>query len=331
MNDRLASVHPLRRSLAICSLVFVIGLLCAVAPQRVAAVVVPAVAPKSSVDTEFKALLAREEDARQDMSRWLAETAARDERFADKPHNVLSVCMEHRFQKVCAAYADFQVRHPDHGVAKALEEAFRADLTEDLEAIRRWEEGRAEDPTSPAPWNDLAHHLSHNGRTTEAFVCFEKSLSLSPREAVYFFDFATTLLLYRSDGARHYNLTEQAVFEKVLTLYRRGLKLEPASYERAANYAETFYLITPARREEGLAAWHHAYSLATADTERDDARVHLARYALLGRHPNLARCYLDQVSDPRLEPVKEALLRRVNEAGKADKVEPAPVSGPAAK
>ena len=193
--------------------------------------------------------------------------------------------------------------------------------------------GRAgeEDPTSPAPWNELAHHLSHNGRIIEAFVCFEKSLSLTPREAVYFFDFATTLLLYRSDGARHYQLTEQAVFEKVLTLYRRGMKLEPASFARAATYAETFYLITPARREEGLAAWHHAYSLATADEEREDSRVHLARYALNSHHPNLARCYLDQVSDSRLELVKEALLRRVSEAGKTDKVDQVPVSAPAAK
>ncbi len=313
------------------SLALVIGLMFFCAPQRAAAVVVPAVAPKLSVEAEFKALLAREEDARQDMSRWLAETDARDEHITDKPPHVLSFRMEHRFQTVCTAYADFQSRHPGHAAAKAQEQNFRADLIEDLEAIRRWEEGREEDPTSPAPWNELAHHLSHNGRTTEAFACFEKSLSLAPREAVFFFDFATTLLLYRTDGARHYKLTEQAVFEKVLTLYRRGMKLEPASYARAASYAETFYLITPARREEGLAAWHHAHSLATADTERDDARVHLARYALLNRHPNLVRCYLDQVSDPRLDPVKEALLRRINEAGKADKADSAPVSTPSAK
>ncbi|MEQ2005212.1 MAG: hypothetical protein ABMA26_00330 [Limisphaerales bacterium] len=331
MNDLLRPAPPSRSSLAICSLAFVIGLLCAVAPQRVAAVVVPAVVARQSVDAEFKALLALEEDARKDMSRWLAETAARDEHLAGKPHNSLSLRMEHRFQRMCAAYSDFRSRHPEHGVAKHSEEAFREDTTDDLEAIRRWEEARVEDPASPAPWNDLAHHLSHNGRTTEAFACFEKSLSLAPREAVYFFDFATTLLLYRSDAARHYELNEQAVFEKVLTLYRRGMKLEPASYMRAASYAETFYLIAPARREEGLAAWHHAYSLATDDTDRDDARVHLARYALSAHHPNLARCYLEQVEDPRLEPVKEALLRRVNEASKPEKAGPVPSSSPAAK
>ena len=309
---------------------FTIALLCAVGSERAAAVV-PAVAAKQSVEAEFKALQAHDEDARQDMSRWLAETDARDERFADKPHNVLSVCMEHRFQKVCTAFSQFRARHPDHEAAKALEVAFRGDLTEDLEAIRRWEEGREEDPTSPAPWNELADHLIHNGRTIDAFVCFEKSLSLAPREAVYFFDFATAVLLYRSDAARHYKLTEQEVFEKVLTLYRRGMKLEPTSFARAATYAETFYLITPARREEGLAAWHHAYSLATADADRDDARVHLARYALLGRHPNLARCYLDLVSDPRLEPVKEALLRRVNEAGKREEADAGPESARTSK
>lgn len=305
----------------------IVLLLCC-APQRASAVVVPAVTVSQSVEAEFKALQVREEDARHDMSRWLAETAARDEHIADKPAHALSVRMEHRVQTICAAYTDFQARHPEHAAAKLQVEDFRADFTEDLEAIRQWEEGREEDPASPAPWNELAHHLGHNGRTTEAFACFEKSLSMAPREAVYFFDFATTLLLYRSDAARHYKLTEQAVFEKVLTLYRRGLRLEPESYSCAAAFAETFYLITPARREEGLAAWQHAYSLATTDPERDDSHIHLARYALNSHHPNLARCYLDQVSDPRLDPVKEALLHRISEAGKPAKHEasPAPVA-----
>lgn len=325
MNDLFATASPLRWSRSVRFLAFATVLLCWCAPQRASAVIVKATATKSA-DAEFKALLARDEDARQDMSRWLTETAARDEHFADKPHNVLSLRMEHRLQLVCDAYAAFRARHPDHNAAEMLEDAFRADITEDLAAVRHWEAGRAEVPGSPAPWNELAHHLGHSGRTVEAFVCFEKSLSLSPREAVYFFDFATALLLYRSDAARHYKLTEQAVFEKVLILYRRGMRLEPDSFAHATGYAETFYLITPARPDEGVAAWKHAFSLADTDAERDQVRTHLARYAINAGHPNLARAYLVQVNEPRLEPVKLSLLRRVNEAGKPEKAEAAPAT-----
>lgn len=239
--------------------------------------------------------------------------------------------MEHRFQKVCADYADFLSRHPGHLEAKVMVDSFRSDITEDLEAIRHWEEAREEDPASPAPWNELAHYFCHGGHVTVAFACFEKSLELAPREAVYFSDFDTTLMLYRSDAARHYRLTEQAVFEKALTFYRRGLKLEPINYALAAHYAENFYLITPLRREEGVAAWQHAYSLATTDSEGDDARVHLARYAITSNHLNLARCYLDQVSDPRFERVKEVLLRRINESHKSAQDVLTPGIVPAAK
>ena len=239
--------------------------------------------------------------------------------------------MEHRFQKVCADYADFLSRHPGHLEAKVMVDSFRSDFAEDLEAIRHWEEAREEDPDSPAPWNELAHYFCHSGNVTVAFACFEKSLELAPREAVYFSDFATTLILYRSDAARHYRLTEQDVFEKALKFYRRGLKLEPTNYALAAHYAENFYLITPLRREEGLAAWQHAYSLASTASEGDEARVHLARYAITSNHLNLARCYLDQVNDPRFERVKEVLLRRINESHKSTQDVVIPEIVPAAK
>ncbi|MFM8468884.1 MAG: hypothetical protein ACKODH_02775 [Limisphaerales bacterium] len=227
--------------------------------------------------------------------------------------------MEHRVQLVSNALAAFRARHPEHRPAAVLEQAFQADLKEDLEAIRSWEEGRAEDPTSAAPWNELAHYLSHNGRVSESFTCFEKSLSLAPTEACYYFDYATAMLLYRTDAARFFKQTEHAVFEKVLVLYRRGMLLEPASFARAADYARTFYLITPARRAEGLAAWQHAYSLATTEPDRDEVRSHLARYAITAQHFNLARLYLDQISDPRLDAVKESLQRRISKAAKPEK------------
>jgi len=323
MNDRATAPNPPRFRLFSPALALAAVLVCPLAPQRASAVSAPVPAAGKTVADEFKALQVRDEDARQDMSRWLAETAAHDEHFDDKPQNVLSARMEHRLRLVCAAFAEFRARHPDHATAEALEQAFRADLTADLEAIRRWEEGRAEDSFSAAPWNELAHYLSHNGRIPEAFECFEKSLSLGPEEAVYYFDFATAVLLYRADAARVFKLTEQAVFDKVLILYRRGMRLEPESFVRAAEYAQTFYLITPARRAEGLAAWQHAYSLATTESDRDEARTHLARYAILAQHHNLARLYLDQISGSRLDTVKESLLRRISEAGKSEKPAPA--------
>lgn len=325
MNNRFASENSLRLKFVRPALALFTALFCCFAPHRVSATVAPVTTAKPSTEAEFQALQKRDENARQDMSRWLRETAARDEHLTDKSPHVLSTRMEHRFQTVVTAYSEFLAHHPRHPDAIAQEGAFRADITEDLETIRRWEDARAEDPTSPAPWNELAHTLAHNGRTLDAFACFEKSLALSPREAVYFFDFATAILLYRTEAMSHYKLTEPELFERVLTTYRRGLKLEPESFHRAADYAQTFYILKPARPAEGLAAWEHAFKLAEEEAERDEVRTHLARYAIHAGNLSRARIYLNQTDDPRLDPVKESLLRRINDAGKPEKAGPAPV------
>ncbi|KAF0176592.1 MAG: hypothetical protein FD161_2954 [Limisphaerales bacterium] len=331
MNARFAPEHLLRLKPVRPALALLTALLCWLAPQRATATVVAMTAARPSVAAEFKALQDRDEAARQDMSRWLRETAARDEHLSDKDPHVLSLRMEHRGQLVIAAYAEFLARHPRHPAALQEEAGFRTDLAEDLDAIRRWEEARTLDPASPAPWNQLAHTLAHHGRTVDAFVCFDKSLDLSPREAVYFFDYATAMLLYRTVAMSHYQLTEPEVFERVLTLYRRGMKLEPENFQHAADYAQTFYLVNPARPAEGLAAWEHAFKLATDDLERDEVRTHLARHAIHTGRLGVARLYLDLVQEPQFEPVKESLLRRINDASKAGKPGPPPPRSPAAE
>ncbi|PAW87037.1 MAG: hypothetical protein B9S33_06880, partial [Pedosphaera sp. Tous-C6FEB] len=169
---------------------------------------------------------------------------------------------------------------------------------------------------SAEPWRELADQLLHTGRVMVAFECFEKCLALLPLEASYYEDFATTLLLYRPDAAAHYKLTEQAVFDKALRMYRRGMNLEPENFRQAVALAEAYYLVTPARLVEGQAAWEHAFKLAGDESERSEALVHLARYAINRSHPNLARVYLEQVKEPRWELPKLALLRRIADAAK---------------
>lgn len=321
----------LRLKLVRSTLALSTALFCWLAPARVSAIVAPTAAVTPSVEAEFRALQARAADARQDISRWLRETAARDEHLAGKSAHFLSTRMEHRTQLVLAAWVEFLARHPRHLGALGEEAEFRADLTEDLDAIRRWEAGRTSHPASPAPWNELAHSLAHGGRTADALVCFEKSLDLSPHEAVYFFDYGTAILLYRSVAMSHYQLTEPELFERVLTLYRRGMRLEPDSFQYAADYAQTFYIVKPARPAEGLAAWEHAFKLATTGSGRDEVRTHLARYAIHAGRLGMARLYLDQVQEPRLEPVKESLRRRVQEATKGTPVESPPLPTPSSE
>lgn len=298
------------------------ALLCWLTPQGVDATAPGKPPPGATVQTEFTALQERDARARQDMSRWLRETSAHDEHLAEKSPHTLSLRMEHRLATVEASYRAFLARHPNHAEATAAMEAFRRDLTDDLAFIYRWEEGRAEAPDSPTPWNALAHELLHTGRSLDAFACFEKALSLNLDEAIHYFDYATAMLLYRAEAMSHYKLTEQELFSRVLIFYRQGMHLEPENYRLAADYAQTFYVLKPARPATALTAWDHALKLATNETERGEARTHLARHAIHAGHLNLARVHLDQVTAPQLEPVKLSLLRRIDDASKARSSEP---------
>ena len=122
----------------------------------------------------------------------------------------------------------------------------------------------------------------------------------------------------------HYKLTEPELFDRVLLLYRQGMKMERESYPLAADFAQTYYVVKPARPGAGRAAWEHAFKLATDDAQRDAARTHLARYAIHAGHLNLARLHLEPVTEPSLEPVKLSLLRRIDDADKARHAAPTP-------
>lgn len=327
MKPRLARSN--RRSSALPVLIALFAACCCAGASPTSAPSPPVtVAAKAA---EFKALKARVEDAQHDIVRWLLETPALNEYPEETPLRLLSSRIEHRFQAVCEAVDAYRQRHAEHTELEAIEQPFRQGMTDDLEAVQRWEIARNEDPESASPWNDMAHYFLHSGRVGKAFVCFEKSLSLLPLETTFYSDFATTLLLYRPDAMRHYKLTEQAVFDKALAMYRRTMRIEPRSFEQAVAFAESYYLVTPARHAEGQAAWDHALSLAVTEAERGEALLHLARYAIQRSHSNLARIYLAQVNASRWEPAKLALLRRIEDATKGEKSSAPASSAPVAR
>ena len=272
--------------------------------------------------TALATLTARVADAHEDIYRWLREMPALEENPEEEPNHMLSLRIDHRYKIVCEAIAEFRRKHPDATAIEVIEAPFRGETARLLELVRQLEVTRHEQPESAEPWNELAHQLLHTGRVVEAFECFEKSLALLPLEASYYADFGTSLLIYRMDAAVHYKLTEQAVFDKALRMYRRGMSLEPENFRHAVALAETYYLITPARLMEGQTAWEHALNLAGDESERNEAMVHLARYAINRGHPNLAKVYLEQVKEPRWTVPKLALLRRITDSEKT----PAPTA-----
>ena len=106
---------------------------------------------------------------------------------------------------------------------------------------------RPNDPKNPAAWNNLANYYGEYGGVTNAFAYYAEASRLAPAEPVYLHNLATTVYLFRSDAETFYHLTEPQVFDKALDLYRQAMKLDPANFILATDYAESYYEIKPLR------------------------------------------------------------------------------------
>jgi len=263
--------------------------------------------------TAWRRLQAELKTAESDTLRWLRDTPARDEFLAEKPGNLLSLRMEHRLQGVQKEFAAFLKRHPRRQLAAAMMN-FINRSAERLSAIKEWEQARVDFPEDPACWTELGHFFAHNGPALAALDCYTKAASLTPLDDVETrHTLADALILFRKEATEFYGCPEKDVFDRALLIYRQTLALRPASLELAMRFAETYYLIKPARINDALAAWENALKLAATDRERENIFLHLARCETEAGRFVAARRHLQDVSLPLYEELKAQILHHLRQ------------------
>jgi tetratricopeptide (TPR) repeat protein len=266
---------------------------------------VSAPVPVDPAEAAYRRLLALDDEAQEDMDRWIREA---DELGDRVDAAALQQRIDQRIAGVEKVYREFLVQYPDHVRARIAYGSFLNDTGRELPAREQWERALELDPRNPAIHNNLAGSYGHRGPVTNAFVHYEKAIELDPKEPVYYQNFATTVFLFRRDVMEHYAITnEQAVFDKALTLYRRAMELDPSNFILASDLAQTFYGIKPSRHDEALAAWRTAYDLASDDLEREGVRVHLARLQIQAGRFDEARSLLTQITNTNYAMVKGRL------------------------
>lgn len=216
------------------------------------------------------------------------------------------------------AYEQFLKKHPNHARALLTYASFLTDIGVEREALPHLLKATEADPTLPAAWNNLANYYGHNGDVKKAFGHYEKAISLSPNEAVYYHNFGTSVFLFRKDVKEHYGITETEVFDKALELYGKALKLSPNNFDLAEDIAQTYYGIRTsdspskmARPDEAIRAWRHAESVAPADFEKQGVYIHLARAYIDKGDFAKAQRELDRVELPIYQELKDRVGRRV--------------------
>lgn len=279
--------------------------------SRKSAAKVEKTAAPDPVELEYEQLLEQDDATQKEVDKWIKDADAFEKKGAGSPKDTLNLRINQRFQEVRKAYESFLQRHPKHARAFIAYGSFLNDIGEEEAAVTQWDRARELDPKNPAAWNNLANYYGHRSPVKKAFEYYAKAIDLDPSESVYYFNFATTVYLFRKDAREYFQFTENQVFDKALELYRQALKYDPTNFVMAADYAQSFYGTKPPRLEDGLAAWREVLKLAHDDFERQGVFVHFARLNLsLGRFAE-ARQHLNSITDERYAVLKTNLVKKL--------------------
>lgn len=276
--------------------------------------------PNDPVEKELRKLMQEDNAAAAEVDQWIRDNQAFAEKGGGIPDKDLNRRIRKRFEPVRKGYEDLVQRYPANASVRVAFASFLKDLGEEDGEKDQLEKARELDPSDPAVWNNLANFYGEFSPQSKAFEYYQKAIDLSPAEPVYYWNFATTVYLYRKDAREYFHINEQQVFDKSLGLYGQALKLSPTNFVLATDLAESYYGIKPPRTQDALLAWTNALQAASTEVERQGVYVHLARVELYyaGRFAE-ARALLHSVTNEIYGDLKRRLLRNLEEREKAAK------------
>ncbi|MEI6077104.1 MAG: hypothetical protein WCS94_16100 [Verrucomicrobiota bacterium] len=271
----------------------------------------PVVNVNDPVETQLHELMAADDAALTEVNTWIRTNQI--PRTDTNGTALFNRQILNRFDVVKQGYQNFLRNHPDSARGYLAYGSFLGDIGEEDAARVQYENSKQLDPKNPAVWNQLANYFGEHGELTNAFTHYTEAIRLDPTEPVYYRNFATTVYLYRKDAREFYQLTEPEVFDKALGLYQQAMKLAPADFVLATDFAESYYGIHPLRTNDALMAWTNALVIASTDAERQGVELHLARVKISAGNFIEASNHLAGVTNTAYAELKRRLVRSLTE------------------
>ena len=290
------------------------------------------------LERELKRIMEMDDQVRREIDDLITESDRAQAKQPALPQLTLKERIRTQLTPVRKAYDDFLEKHPRHARARIAYGSFLSESDDEEGALNQWLRAKEVDPKEPAAWNNLANYYGHNGAVTNAFVHYARAIELNPTESVYYHNLATTLYMFRAEGAAHFKKTVPEIMEAAMAFYRKALELDPTSFTLATDLAQSYYGFPEFRgvagpledkallelADKALGAWTNAFRIARDDIERQGVQVHFARWSMNVGKFDLARQALAPVTNSMFNATKEALLRKL-----AKLENPTPSSAPA--
>jgi len=266
----------------------------------------------TNADAELDQVLSNDDAAHADVDAWIRENQEFAAKGAAIPPAELNQRILHRLQPIRDEYLAFIKQYPSNAPARIAYASYLDGMGEEEPQAEQLERARDLDPKNPAAWNQLANYYGHNGELTNAFAYYTRASELDPTEPVYYWNFATTIYLYRLDAMNFYHITEPQVFDRSLELYAKALKLDPTNFSLATDLAQSYYGIRPMRTNDALVAWTNALKIAQSEVEREGVYIHLARVKIYASYYAQAQAHLNAITNEIYDQIKTRLQKNLN-------------------
>ena len=139
------------------------------------------------------------------------------------------------------------------------------------------QEGGLRDESEAEAWNARANDYIEGKDAQSALFCFQAAVEFDGQQAKYYRDLANAMIVFRTDAKKVFKIDDRKLCDRVSELFENALRLSPDNFELACDYADTFYLMKPARVAGARHAWEIARSIAGNDYDRETVEMHLAR------------------------------------------------------
>ena len=283
---------------------------------------VPTTATHSPADLALKRIMELDDQSRAEIDDVITESNNDASGASDK---LLKERINKKLAPVRKAYEEFVQRYPAHAKGRSAFGAFLSESADEEGSFTQWLKAKELNPQDPAAWNNLANLYGHRGPVTNAFFHYAKAIELNPWESTYFHNLATTLYLFRADGAKVLKKETTAVMYDAMALYRRALELDTNNFVLAADLAQSYYgfpqpksgdakadlLARVQLADEALNAWTNAFRIARDDIERQGVQIHFARLNINAGRFNIARQAMAAITNSMYDVTKKALAAKI--------------------
>ncbi len=270
-------------------------------------------------EQQFKAVLAQDDQAMQQISRWLDESREvrrKDPSFAFE----LGQQIRRRLKKVRIAYEDFLKHHPDHNGARSAFASFLTCMRDEQGALTQWNRALLSDDKNAAAWNNLANYygsLALEGDRRDyiqrAFNAYDQALAVTPGEPLYHNNLAVALGLedFRREAAAHYQIPEDKILERALEHFKKCHSLAPDNFIYAADLAEAYLSVRPLRKAKAHAMWQKARKLTEDSLQLQWVELQVAFLEIEDGQYAKAELLLKKVTDPSLNALKAKVVAAI--------------------